>query len=206
MHETFYESINGSEGVNVKKAMKVSIAAISLVVFLLLSGCGTTVHNTHITSDPSGALLFYNDKIVGETPCDVVLSQRKGDYNIYTFKAVKEDYKPARKAYKEQLYYETVADVVPEALHFDLEKRKMHQIYITSVPSNVVILLNGEVIGETPFNAMIQERIGNYRVFSFVATKDGYQQVKKELKEFAPQKNGATFEFPATMHFDLEKQ
>lgn len=189
-----------------KTALNVSTIAISVVLFLLLNGCGTTVHRTHITSEPSGALLFYNDKIVGETPCDVVLPQRKGDYNIYTFKAVKEDYKPARKAYKEQLYYETVTDVVPEAMHFDLEKRKMHQIYMTSLPPGVVIILNGEVIGETPFNAMIQERIGDYRIFKFVATKDGYQQVKKELMEFAPQKNGAVFEFPATMHFDLEKQ
>lgn len=188
-----------------KTVFNVSITAISLVVLLLLNGCGTTVHTTHITSEPPGALLFYNDKIVGETPCDVILAQRRGDYNIYTFKAVKEDYKPARKAFKEQLYHETVGDVVPEAMHFELEKRKMHQIYMTSEPSGVVVLLNGEVIGETPFNAMIQERIGNYRVFSFVATKEGHQQVKKELKEFAPQKNGAVFEFPATMHFDLEK-
>jgi hypothetical protein len=67
------------------------------------------------------------------------------------------------------------------------------------------VLLNGEVIGETPFTAMIQERIGNYRTFDFVATKDGYNQAKKELKEFPPQKNGAVFRFPGTMHFDLEK-
>ena len=189
-----------------KTAMNISLVAISLAALLLLHGCGTTAHKTHITSEPSGALLFYNDKIVGETPCDVVLSQRKGDYNIYTFKAVKEDYKPARRAFKEQLYKETVTDVVPESLHFDLEKRKVYPIYMTSVPPGVVVLLNSEVIGETPFNAMIQERIGDYRIFTFVATKAGYKPVKKELKEFAPQKSGAVFEFPETMHFDLEKE
>ncbi|BCL59536.1 hypothetical protein DGMP_02290 [Desulfomarina profundi] len=150
--------------------------------------------------------MFLNDRIVGETPCDVVVQQRKGDYNIYAFKAVKEDYKPARKAFKEQLYYQTVDDVVPEAVHFDLEKRKIYKIHMTSVPSGAVVLLNGEVIGETPFTAIIKERIGSCRTFEFVATKDGYLQVKKELKEFAPQKNGAVFEFPETMHFDLVKQ
>ena len=188
-----------------KTALNVCVTVMALAVLMLLNGCGTTIHNSHVTSDPSGALVFLNDKIVGETPFDMIMHQRKGDYNIYTFRAVKEDYVPARKAYKELLYHQTVADVVPEAVHFDLHKRDIYQIYITSEPTGAVILLNGEVIGETPFTAMIQERIGDYRVFTFVATKDGFGQVKKELKEFEPQKNGAVFEFPETMHFDLEK-
>jgi len=186
-----------------KSALNVCVAAMILALFLLVGGCGKTVHNSHVTSNPSGALIFLNDKIVGETPCDVVLRQRKGDYNIYIFRAVKEDYVPARKAYKEQLYEQTVWDVVPEAVHFDLRKRKNYPIYITSEPTGAVVLLNGEVIGETPFYTVIKERIGNYRVFTFVATKDGYGQVKKELKEFGPEANGAVFEFPETMHFDL---
>ncbi|WP_228855754.1 peptidase associated/transthyretin-like domain-containing protein [Desulfomarina profundi] len=189
-----------------KRQFRCLIPLLPLLAVILLGGCGKTVHRTHVTSRPSGALLFLNDRIVGETPCDVVVQQRKGDYNIYAFKAVKEDYKPARKAFKEQLYYQTVDDVVPEAVHFDLEKRKIYKIHMTSVPSGAVVLLNGEVIGETPFTAIIKERIGSCRTFEFVATKDGYLQVKKELKEFAPQKNGAVFEFPETMHFDLVKQ
>lgn len=77
---------------------------------------------------------------------------------------------------------------------------------MSSEPIGAVITINGEVIGETPFTAIIKERIGRVRVFEFVAVKDGYLQVKKVLREFEPQENGAFFEFPDTMHFELEKK
>ena len=179
-------------------------AVITLMVFLLSSGCGKTVHKSHLTSEPSGAVVFLNNKIVGQTPCDVTLHQRQGDYNIYTFRAVKEDYMPVRKAYKEELYHQTADDVIPESVHFALRKRELYQIAVTSDPAGAVIVLNGEVIGETPVNAEIKERIGECRVFTFEAIKDGFEQGKKELKEFVPKKNGTVFEFPETIHFDLK--
>ena len=175
-----------------------------MLVFLLLSGCGKTVRESRVTSDPSGAVVFLNDKIVGETPCDLTLHQRQGDYNIYTFRAVKDDYMPGRKAYKEELYHQTVGDVIPESVHFDLRKRETYQIYITSNPTEAVIQLDGEVIGETPFNALIQEPIEDYHLFIFVATKEGFGQVRKELREFAPRKTEIVIDLPETMHFDLE--
>ncbi len=187
-----------------KDALNVCIAAITLVLFLLVSGCGKTDQRSHLTSDPSGAIVFYNNKVVGQTPCDVVMHQRQGDYNIYTFRAVKEDYMPERKSYKEELYHQGVTDVIPESLHFELRKREIYQIHITSDPTGAVIALNGEVIGETPVTAEIKERIGDSRVFSFVAIKEGFDQVEKELKEFLPKKDGTVYEFPETMHFDLE--
>ena len=99
-----------------KNVLNRCVTIIIVLVFLLLSGCGKTVRESRVTSDPSGAVVFLNDKIVGETPCDLTLHQRQGDYNIYTFRAVKDDYMPGRKAYKEELYHQTVGDVIPESV------------------------------------------------------------------------------------------
>ena len=131
------------------------------------------------------------------------MQQRENDYNIYTFKVVKENYKPVKRAFKEQLYYEKAADVIPEQLHFVLEERKKYPIAITSAPSGALITLNGDVVGETPCTATIRERIGEPRVFDFVAVKEGYEQDQKVLREFMSQGDGAVFEFPQNLHFEL---
>ena len=179
--------------------------AVLIAVWMLLAGCGTPPHVVHISSDPSGAMVFFNDKVIGETPLTTTIEQRKGDYNVYSFRLLKEDYMPMRKIYKEQLYHETVQDMIPSSLHFVLEERKKYQIYITSEPSGAAVTLNGEVIGETPFTTTLRERIGNPRVFDFVAVKEGYKKGQKVLKEFLPQDNGAVFVFPESLHFDLDK-
>ncbi len=187
-------------------AVKFAVNFAAIVAILsILSGCGPKSKLVHISSDPSGALVFFNDKVVGETPLDTTVEQRKGDYNIYTFKVLKEDYKPVKRAFKEQLYHETVSDLIPENLHFILEERKKYNISVTSDPSGAVVALNGEVIGETPFTATIRERIGNPRVFDFVAVKDGYEQGRTVLREFLPREDGVIFEFPGTLHFELAK-
>ena len=171
----------------------------------VLGGCGQKPHLVHISSDPSSALVFLNDKVLGETPFETTIEQRKADYSIYTFKVLKEDYLPVKQSFKQQLYQETVNDIVPGKLHFVLEERKKYEIAITSEPSGAVVTLNGEVIGETPFTATIRERIGNPRTFDFVALKEGYGQGQTVLREFLPQDNGAVFVFPETLHFDLLK-
>ncbi len=178
--------------------------AVSLVVAVLLGGCGAQ-QVVHISSDPSGAMVFYNDKVVGETPLDLAVDQHPGDYNYYSIRVVKENYKPAHKAFKEMYYQQTVQDIIPSRLHFVLEERKKYKIDITSEPSGAVVALNSEVIGETPFTYTVRERIGNPRTFSFVAVKEGFQPSEKVLKEFLPQENGTVFEFPKTLHFDLVK-
>lgn len=189
----------------VEKTRRFCTVAVLVAILSILGGCGQKSHLVHISSDPSGALVFLNDKVLGETPFDTTVEQRTGDYNIYTFKALKEDYKPVKRAFKEQLYHETVSDLIPENLHFILEERKKYNIVVTSAPSGALVALNGEVIGETPFTATIRERLGNPRVFDFVAVKDGYEQGRTVLREFLPQDNGAVFEFPETLHFDLVK-
>lgn len=181
------------------------ISAVIVAMLSILGGCGQKSQLVHISSDPSGALVFLNDKVIGETPFDTTVEQRKGDYNIYTFKVLKEEYKPVKRAFKEQLYHETVSDLIPENLHFILEERKKYNIAVTSTPSGAVVALNGEVIGETPCTATIRERIGNPRVFDFVAVKDGYAQGRTVLKEFLPREDGVIFEFPGTLHFELAK-
>lgn len=184
------------------------LCTIVVIVAMLsiLGGCGQKPHPVHISSEPAGALVFLNDKVIGETPFDTLVEQRKGDYNIYTFKVLKEDYRPAKRAFKEQLYHETASDLIPSDLHFVLEMREKYDISMTSTPSGALLTLNGEVIGETPFTATIRERIGDPRIFDFVAVKDGYEQARTVLREFPPQENGAVFEFPGTLHFDLVKE
>jgi hypothetical protein len=189
-----------------EKPGRLCTVAVIVAMLSILGGCGQKPHPVHIGSEPAGALVFLNDKVIGETPFDTLVEQRKGDYNIYTFKVLKEDYKPVKRAFKEQLYHETVSDLIPADLHFVLEKRKKYDISITSTPSGALLTLNGEVIGETPCTATIRERIGDPRVFDFVAVKDGYEQGRTVLREFLAQENGAVFEFPETLHFDLIKQ
>lgn len=189
-------------GIEMKKAGWPYRIAL-LVTMVFLGGCGMSPHVVHISSDPSGAMVFHNDKVLGETPLDTTIDQRLGDYNIYTFRAVKENYKPARKAFKEQFHQQTVADVIPSTLHFVLEERKKYEIWITSKPSGAMVTLNSEVIGETPFTYTVREMVGNPRIFNFVAIKEGYRQSETVLKEFLPQDNGTVFEFPESLHFDL---
>jgi hypothetical protein len=179
--------------------------AVFFLAMTFLGGCGAPPHVVHISSDPSGAMVFYNDKVVGDTPLDMTIDQRLGDYNIYTLRVVKENYKPARKAFKEQYYRQTVQDIIPSNVHFVLEERKKYNMSITSEPSGAVVTLNSEVIGETPFTYTVREMVGNPRTFSFVAVKEGYRPGETVLKEFSPEDDGRVFEFPKTLHFDLEK-
>lgn len=177
-----------------------------LVAGLWLFGCAQAPHSVHISSEPSGAMVFYNDKMIGETPMETVIEQRAGDYNFYSFRVVKEDYLPARRAFKEQLYSQTVQELIPPTLHFVLEERKKFPIRISSEPSGALVTLSGEVIGETPFVFTLRERIGNPRIFDFIAVKEGYSKGQTVLKEFLPQDNGTVFVFPETIHFDLLKE
>jgi hypothetical protein len=182
-------------------------AAITWVVAgLCLAGCAQAPHLVRISSEPSGAMVFYNDKMIGETPMETIIEQRAGDYNFYSFRVVKEEYLPARRMFKEQLYSQTVEELIPPSLHFVLEERKKYPIRISSAPSGALVTLNGEVIGETPFVATLRERIGNPRIFDFIAVKEGYRKGQTVLKEFLPQDNGTVFVFPETLHFDLHKQ
>ena len=188
-----------------EKNRRRGIPVMLVMALVFFSGCSLKPHSVHISSDPSGALVFLNDKLIGETPFDATIKQRTGDYNVYTFRLVKENYVPAKKMFKEELYQEKVDRVVPSKLHFILEEREKYQIAVSSEPSGAVVTLNGDVVGETPFTLTVRERIGNPRVFQFVATKDGYQRSEMVVREFLPEDNGATFKFPEALNFALEK-
>lgn len=180
-------------------------STVLLVAAMFLGGCGMPPHMVHISSDPSGAMVFYNDAMIGETPMDTTIDPRRGDYSIYTIRVVKENYKPARKFFKEQFYQQSVADIIPKNVHFVLEERKKYEIAITSAPSGAVVTLNSETIGETPFTYIVREMVGNPRIFNFVAIKEGYQPSETVWKEFPPRDDGSVFEFPQSLHFDLKK-
>lgn len=188
------------------KAWRWQTALCLLVAGLLLAGCGQAPHLVRISSEPSGATVFYNDKMIGETPMETLVEQRQGDYSVYSFRVVKEDYLPARRVFKEQLYSQTVQELIPPSLHFVLDERKKYQMRITSEPSGAVVTLNGEVLGETPFVTTMRERVGNPRIFEFVAVKEGYGKGQKTLREFLPQDNGTVFVFPDSLHFELKRE
>lgn len=176
-----------------------------IVTAVFLGGCSMKPHVVHVSSNPSGAMVFYNDKVIGETPLNTTIDQRQGDYSVYTIRVVKENYKPAQQFFKEQFYNQNVQDIIPPNLHFVLEERKKFEIHITSEPSGATLTLNSEIIGETPFTYTVREMVGSPRTFSFAAVKDGYQPSEIVLKEFLPQDNGTVFEFPQSLHFDLKK-
>jgi hypothetical protein len=180
--------------------------AVAAAILAILGGCSEKPHLIHVSSDPSGATIFLNDRMIGETPFETILQQREGEYRHYTFKALKDNYKPARQAYKEQLYYQTASDVVPQQLHFVLEERKKYPIAITSEPSGALVSMNGDVVGETPCTAIIRERIGEPRIFDFVAVKEGYEQGHKVLREAEKKENGEPFELPEKLHLELLPQ
>lgn len=178
---------------------------ILVVVLVQMMGCAAGTRQVSISSDPNGATIFLNDTLIGQTPMKTTVKDRPGDYNVYVFKAIKDDCLPEKKVFKEQLYHHTVRDAVPAKIHFALRERAKHAIYITSDPSGAVVTKNGEVIGETPFTHVIRERVGAPRIFDFVAVKDGYHQSEKVIREFLSEGNEPKFEFPGTIHFELGK-
>ena len=54
--------------------------------------------------------------------------------------------------------------------------------------------------------ATLRERVGNPRIFDFVAVKEGYAMGRQELREFLPKADGTVFVFPETLHFALQPQ
>ena len=61
------------------KTERLFFAVMLLAVGMWLGGCGQMPHMVHISTDPSGAMVFFNDKVIGETPMDTVIQQRRGD-------------------------------------------------------------------------------------------------------------------------------
>jgi hypothetical protein len=175
------------------------------VVTAVLSGCGTSPHKVHITSEPPGAQVIYNDKVVGETPTDATIEARSGDYSIYSFRLLKDNYKPAKKSFKEQHYNQSVDDVIPEDLHFVLEELQKYDVRLTSDPGGATVTINGEVIGKTPCTWTVRETLGKPRTFSLVASKKGFWPDQQILEEFPPEDDDTVASFPEEIHFTLKR-
>lgn len=190
----------------IKGLRGLSLCAVWLTLLFSLQGCGSKPHIVEISSDPSGAIIFLNNRMIGETPLETTIQQRKGTYNIYVFRALKEQYKVGRKAYKEQYYDDRVADVVPKSIHFSLLKRQKLRIGITSDPAGAVVTLNGEVVGETPCTAVVFERIGPPRTFRFTLVKEGFAPLEEVIHEAGTVDKAHLCELPDRLHFDLKKR
>lgn len=182
------------------------LCRISVVIcsLMILGGCVSREHTVQISSKPPGATVSFNNEILGETPLSTTIKQRAGDYNIYVFTAQKNEYHPAQKSFKEQLYNETVSDVVPEEIVFEMEKREQYHIKISSEPTDAMVIFNGDEIGSTPMTATVMEHIGVVRNFEFMVSKDGYEPQTEMLQEYIEEEGEKPFQFPEKIHFILE--
>ena len=176
-----------------------------LITAALVSGCSTGPHVVRISSDPSGATVACNGRIIGETPTDAAIDSRQGDYSTDTFRVEKKDYKPAEKFFKEQLYDQSVDDVVPKELHFVLEELQKYHVRLTSEPSGATVTINNEVIGETPCTWTVRETLGKPRTFTLTASKKGFWPDKQILEEFPPEDDDTVATFPEEIHFTLAR-
>ncbi len=173
---------------------------------LSVSGCSKGYQKVQLSSEPQGAIVYLEEEKIGTTPFEIEIKERQGDYNIYEFHAVKEDFLPNRKAFKEEFYYENVTDAVPESLHFILTKREKHKIEVTSTPVGAEIMFDGVVYGETPCTLLINQSNKYPAVFKIFANMKGYKMAAETVKEVASEKHKGVFEAPDSIHFVLDKQ
>ena len=172
----------------------------------LLTACGKGSLKVQLTSEPTGAEVYLREEKIGTTPVETVIEERYGDYNIYEFHAVKEDYLPDRQAFKEEFYYQSVADVIPEKIHFILQKREKHRVAVTSEPAGAEIVFNGAAQGVTPCVMYIKQSSRYPARFTVFAKKQGYAMSVAEIEEVASEEQKGAFEAPDTMHFELVKE
>lgn len=185
-----------------------NIYSLSLVLLFgcFLSGCAKEAHNIRVTSSPTGALIYLDNKEIGTTPFEATIDGRDGDYDFYKFRATKDDYLPKNKVYKEELYYQTVHDVVPEDVHFELKIRNKHRIQITSEPSGASVVVGGVESGTTPYTLIIMQSLEEPQAFSFYAVKEGYMRSSRTITEVVSDEDKEIYELPDSVHFVLDKQ
>ena len=180
-------------------------AALAMLLSFCLTGCGARSMPIRIDSTPPGAKIFYNDHYIGLTPLLSEIKQRKGDFNVYSFAAEKEGWLPAQKTFKEEFYKQTVADVVPPQLHFELHQIQKYTVLFTSEPAGAVVSIDGKVIGATPFSSTFQEHIGAPSTANFIIQLDGYMTKKAVATEGVRKYDGCSvFVFPEEFHFNLD--
>ncbi len=183
-----------------------SPAVVLFLAALLLGGCVSKTRMVSVTSAPPGAVVYLDGRELGTTPFEAAIEERQGDFNIYEFYAVKQDYLPERKAYKEELYYQTAADVVPEAVHFAMRLRENHSVRVTSEPAGGTVTLDEVERGTTPFDLVIEQSVKEPRSFAIKVRKEGYRDSVKVVTEVASKKIKGAFELPQAVHLTLEPQ
>lgn len=96
---------------------------VLLVVILccvaFVSGCSRRV--VEITSNPSGAVVTYNCRYIGETPLYYTVESKTGFNNKYKFCAILQGYEPGSVEFVEDEWAFDIDWVVPEKIHFDLK-------------------------------------------------------------------------------------
>lgn len=91
-------------------------------ISLFFVSCSAVPVKTMITSDPTNATIYLNGKEIGQTPLEATVVQGAGDFNSYNFKAIIDGYANAETTVKEMTIADTAAKVIPERMHFTLEK------------------------------------------------------------------------------------
>ncbi len=126
----------------------------------------STKDNISINSKPEGAEIYVEKVYKGKTPLTLYLQP----YTPYHITANLSGYKD----------YEITTYVEPDettSLEILLEKTQTGYLYITSIPPEASIYLNGNLIGNTPIrNYEFKE--GNYTIS---AKKEGYTTIEKGI-------------------------
>jgi hypothetical protein len=100
-----------------------------IIFFFLLLSCGLFISGctrriVEITSNPSGAVVTYNQCYIGETPLFYTVESRSGFNNKYKFCVILEGYEPGSMEFIEDEWAFDVEWVIPEKIHFDLKKKQ----------------------------------------------------------------------------------
>ncbi len=78
-------------------------------------------YNIHITSNPSGAQLIFNGRVIGITPLTVTVMEHIGTARVFKFTVKKVGFQDSVKVLKEYIPKENEEPFqFPESIHFDL--------------------------------------------------------------------------------------
>jgi hypothetical protein len=105
-----------------RPATRILLSLLFVSGALLCAGCGSAT--TYITSEPTGATIWYNGTRAGVAPVTYEVETLPGPYRVYTFTATKSGYEESSKSFEEITVWDGANDTVPPNIHFELKPRK----------------------------------------------------------------------------------
>ncbi len=107
------------------------LAVVSAAAFFTLGGGGCVERRVKVTSEPSGARVWLNDEVIGETPCEAGFRF----YGKYDVRLTLDGYEPVHegRVMRAPVYEYPIVDLVAEALPVDFESvNEWHFVLVES--------------------------------------------------------------------------